>query len=234
MNNLKNKIAFPPASLEAKVDAALAFLRDTAASHAPDGIALAFTGGKDSTVALHLWRLALAGLDKPRRPLVINLDTGCKFPEVMAFRDALAGLWRFDLRVIKSERPAGLEFGKDVIACCRALKVEPLLAAIREMDIKILLTGLRADENPHRADLSPLENHGDHMRLHPILNFTEMDIWAYVQTRELPYCDLYEKGYRSLGCMPCTNLPEAGGAERSGRVASKEENMDSLRALGYF
>ena len=70
--------------------------------------------------------------------------------------------------------------------------------------------------------------------IHPILHFREIDIWSYIRKYNVPYCELYHKGYRSLGCMPCTKLSSAEGPERAGCDQAKEEIMQRLRDLGYF
>jgi phosphoadenosine phosphosulfate reductase len=197
------------------------------------GAAVGWTGGKDSTVVLALWREVLAA-KRPDAPVrALNLDTGCKFPEVLAFRDRLAREWDLELHVV---RP-GVDLSRyplavDPVACCGDLKIRPLNEAVRSLSIPALLTGVRADENPDRADRPWLEDHGDHVRVLPILEWTELDIWTFLVRESIPWCTLYDQGYRSLGCMPCTS--RSGHGERSGRDAAKEERMGQLRSLGYF
>jgi phosphoadenosine phosphosulfate reductase len=120
----------------------------------------------------------------------------------------------------------------DPVACCGDLKIRPLNAAIARLAIPALLTGVRADENPDRAARPWLEDHGDHFRALPILEWTELDIWTFMVRGKIPWCTLYDHGYRSLGCVPCTS--RAGHGERSGRDGRKEERMGQLRSLGYF
>ncbi len=222
------------ASLEEKRAASLGLLRGLAAGADPARVAVAFTGGKDSGVALDLWRRVLAEARPEARPLAVSLDTGLKFPEVTALRDRLAAEWGVALRVVRPSPGCAVlpEHGR--AACCGARKVEPLLAAVRAMGLTHLITGLRRDEHPSRAELDALEprRDPDHTRVHPLLDWTEMDVWAHIMETRTPYCALYDQGYRSLGCMPCT-APAAEG-ERSGRDADKESVMDQLRALGYF
>jgi phosphoadenosine phosphosulfate reductase len=197
------------------------------------GAAVGWTGGKDSTVVLALWREVLAA-KRPGAPVrALNLDTGCKFPEVLAFRDRLAREWDLELHVVRpgvglSRYPLAV----DPVACCGDLKIRPLNEAVRGLSIPALLTGVRADENPDRADRPWLEDHGDHVRVLPILEWTELDIWTFQVRESIPWCTLYDQGYRSLGCMPCTS--RSGHGERSGRDAAKEERMGQLRSLGYF
>ena len=218
-----------PPSLTEKTRHARKLLREALKRHNPERIAVAFTGGKDSTLALFLWRRTLAS--SGTAPLALNLDTGVKFPEVLDFRDQLARTWGVRLHIA---RPQGTRAPVGTAACCKERKIEPLLAAIKALGITLLVTGLRADEHPSRSTLSFLEQCAGHSRLHPLLAFSEMDVWAAIQEHALPWAAPYERGYRSLGCVPCTDLPRTGGDERSGRAPHKEAIMDDLRALGYF
>jgi len=197
------------------------------------GTTVGWTGGKDSTVALALWREVLRE-SAPGAPLrALNLDTGCKFPEVLVFRDQLAREWGIDVYIVRPEVELDrYPLAVDPVACCGDLKIRPLNAAIARLAIPALLTGVRADENQDRADRPWLEDHGDHVRALPILEWTELDIWTFLVRENIPWCPLYDQGYRSLGCMPCTS--RSGHGERSGRDAAKEERMGQLRSLGYF
>lgn len=220
-----------------KLGAARDFLRGAALAVGPGNVAVAWTGGKDSTLALWLWRGVLAELAPGARPRALSLDTGCKFPEVVAFRDGLARAWDVDLVVA---RPAasldGYPFAEDKAACCRELKIEPLARAVREMGLGALVVGIRADEHASRAARPAVEPQAEppHLRLAPLLHLTELDVWAALIDHGLPRCPLYERGYRSLGCMPCTAPPGAGTAERAGRAQDKEAHLAALHSLGYF
>ena len=196
---------------------------------------VAWTGGKDSTVTLALWRAVLDhhGLGPAR---AISIDTGCKFPEIVAFRDRMAEAWGIDLRVVRPEVDlAGYPVAQDKTSCCRELKVAPLNRALAELDVSHLITGIRRDEHPDRAGRAETErfDRPPHVRLNPIVAWTEMDVWAIISSLGLPYCELYDQGYRSLGCRPCTEKGAAQG-ERSGRAGDKERVLASLTDLGYF
>lgn len=221
--------------LSAKVTLARDIMTAAVARYGVRNIAVAWTGGKDSTVTLHLWRSVLAEMGESSAVRVINLDTGVKFPEIVAFRDTLALRWGLDMQVARpAVSLAGYPVAVDPVACCAELKVEPLNRAVKEHGVRVLLTGIRRDEHPDRnRPVCERRERPDCLMLHSVLPFTEMDIWAYTVENDVPWCSLYGEGYRSLGCMPCTQKGE-GAEERAGRAASKEANMETLRGLGYF
>lgn len=223
-------------SLDDTIRATETLLAGLLAGPDPARIRVAWTGGKDSTVVLFIWKALLDhhGLGPVR---AINLDTGCKFPEIIAFRDQLAARWGVDLHIA---RPGvvldGYPVARDVIACCRDLKIEPLARALRQTGASHLITGIRRDEHPDRAGRLALEPRQDppHVMVNPILDWTETDIWAFHARYDLPHCPLYDQGYRSLGCRPCTALPGAAEGERGGRDQAKERALHTLTSLGYF
>ncbi|GAB6059623.1 phosphoadenosine phosphosulfate reductase family protein [Desulfonatronum parangueonense] len=213
-------------------------LDEVFSQYGPDRTAVAWTGGKDSTVALWLWRGLLQEHGKfPLR--AVNLDTGLKFPQILELRNRMALEWDIALHVQKPNIDlSGYPVAADKLSCCRDLKILPLQQAIQECSILALITGLRRDEHPNRTDRDYLEQrrNPDHVQVNPILDWTEMDVWACIMEHDLPYCSLYNVGYRSLGCMPCTLAPDQvqGSSERAGRDPQKERQMETLRSLGYF
>lgn len=193
---------------------------------------VAWTGGKDSTVVLFLWR-QIVREQTPVAPVrAVNVDTGCKFAAVLTFRDQVTKAWDIDLHIISP----GIDLNSyplaaDPLSCCQALKILPLTQAIAQFQIPALLTGVRTDEHRQR-EIDWLEKHPDHFRVAPILEWSELDIWTFLVRENIPWCPLYDQGYRSLGCRPCTTRSVHG--ERSGRDGRKEEQMGQLRSLGYF
>jgi len=223
-------------TLDDKIQATEATLAELLASADPAQIRVAWTGGKDSTVALFIWKALLdhGGVGPAH---AINLDTGCKFPEVMKFRDRMVGEWNVDLHIARPKVDLeGYPLAQDVVGCCRDLKIEPLKAAIRDTGATHLITGIRRDEHPDRANRLVMEERvdPDHIMVNPILDWTEVDIWAFHARFDLPHCGLYALGYRSLGCQPCTAQPGEGEGERGGRDQAKERSMKMLTSLGYF
>lgn len=237
-------VHFPPLPPEAiladKLARSRALLDAVLARLDPAKVAVAYTGGKDSGVALALWREALARSGKSGLR-ALSVDTGLKFPEVTEFRDRLCADWNVELTLARPQVDlAAYPVAQDKLSCCRDLKIMPLGRAIRETGVTALLTGLRRDEHASRAErpyaeFRPATEHcPEHWQVNVILDWTEMDVWAHLTGEGLPYCELYHQGYRSLGCMPCTRLADADEGERAGRDQDKERQLEALKALGYF
>lgn len=97
--------------------------------------------------------------------------------------------------------------------CCRFLKVEPTKIAVKDLDAWI--SGLRKSEGRTRVNFRQFEKKGGLVKINPILEWSEADIWRFTAVNRLPVNPLYGKGYRSLGCITCSNI--GGRYERSGR-----------------
>jgi len=198
-------------------------------------IATTFTGGKDSLTVLHM--LKRIGGGQVAIP-VLNLDTTVKFKEVIEFRDRLADEWNLDLIITTNhEGLKKINLAVDHEQCCLVMKAQAIDAAVEKYGWKALITGVRWDEQPARVNEEYFSERPGHTRVQPILHFSELDIWAYIDKYRLPYCSLYDQGYRSLGCEPCTVKsvrPRGDGPEREGRAQEKEQIMAQLRDLGYF
>jgi|WetSurSiteA1Bulk_404760.scaffolds.fasta_scaffold39100_2 phosphoadenosine phosphosulfate reductase len=197
-------------------------------------LALAWTGGKDSTTTLHLLRELGGGVvDIP----VLNIDTSVKFTEIYEFRDRLAREWGLNLIIERNDEALKtIQIAADKEECCLKLKAEVIAGAITKYGWEALITGMRWDEQENREQeqyFSPRSS-PPHMRVHPILHFTELNIWQYIRENQVPYCSLYSRGYRSLGCKPCTQMGIPGRSERAGRDQQKEAVMQRLRDMGYF
>ena len=218
--------------LENKVKKSIDIIMETEKRFGLENIAVAFTGGKDSTTLLHLVRTAYKG----KVPFkVFNIDTSVKFREIYEIRDRIAKEWNLDMVILRHpEARKVIEDAKDSAECCSMLKSGVLNDGVKKYNIKALMTAIRWDEQEARADEKYFSERSDHTRIHPILHFMEKDIWEYIKKNNIPYCELYNKGYRSLGCAPCTEPSDKDGPERAGRALDKESIMKSLRELGYF
>ncbi len=104
------------------------------------------------------------------------------------------------------------------LLCCSIRKVQPLVKHLATLDAWI--TGLRRDQWATRTNIRKVEidhDHGAIVKLNPLAEWTEDEVWDYVREREVPYHPLYDRGYTSIGCAPCTRAIEPGEATRAGR-----------------
>jgi phosphoadenosine phosphosulfate reductase len=161
-----------------------------------------------------LWQL------RPDIP-VLFLDTFHHFPETLAYRDRLAERWNLRLVSLRAAEPhVGLWQAESTDACCRRHKVEPLFSALEAYDT--WFTALRRDQSPSRAHLQEVEpfrlpNGKEIRRIAPLAGWTTRDVWSYANEHDIPLLPLYELGYTSIGCEPCTALPPDPENPRSGR-----------------
>src|SRR5258706_3426938 len=239
--------------------------------------------GKDSNVMLWLARKAFLGhVPFP----AVHVDTTYKIVSMIEYRDRLVKDWKLDLIVGKNEKvlKSGVTYpnGKATrVECCGTLKKDGLKAVLDKYKFTGVIVGVRRDEEPTRAKeryFSPRDKNmewnvadqppelwdqfktdyekGAHIRIHPLLHWTELNIWEYIQRENIPVSPLYfanEKGerYRSLGCAPCTfpiksnarsvreiieELRHTRTSERSGRAQDKESEdaFEKLRRDGYM
>ena len=151
---------------------------------------------------------------------VLFLDTVHHFPQTLEYRDRLAERWGLNLVTLRAAQPSPGLWQQDTRACCDRHKVEPLFAALANYDV--WFTGLRRQQSPSRASLPEVEpfqlRDGAQIRkVSPLAAWTTRDVWAYAKAHDIPLLPLYELGYTSIGCEPCTTLPLDPSNERSGR-----------------
>lgn len=101
--------------------------------------------------------------------------------------------------------------------CCGIRKMEPLKRALKPL--KVWITGLRAAQSVTRTDMPIVEfdEHFDVIKVNPLINWSEEDVWEYIKANNVPYNKLHDQGYPSIGCAPCTRAVKAGDDIRSGR-----------------
>ncbi len=218
-------------TLEEKEKESRKLLKEAIEKFGMEKVAVAWSGGKDSTTVLHLIRQEFKKVIIP----VVFIDTSVKFKEIYSFRDKIAKEWNLNLIIVKNEEALKtIKIAQNKEECCYLLKTIPLREAITSHGWQALITAVRWDEQEARKNETYFSRRETppHTRIHPILHFRELDIWAYIRKYNIPYCELYHKGYRSLGCAPCTKI--GGEAERAGRDKNKEEIMQRLRGMGYF
>jgi len=104
------------------------------------------------------------------------------------------------------------------LMCCQVRKVQVLRRALQ--NYRAWVTGLRRDQSATRTNIRKLEidrDHGGIAKFSPLADWTEHDVWDYVRRNEVPYSALYDQGYKSIGCEPCTRPVGEGEDPRAGR-----------------
>jgi phosphoadenosine phosphosulfate reductase len=151
---------------------------------------------------------------------VLFLDTFHHFKETLNYRDEIAAKWGLNLVNLRASEPAVGLWQTSTEECCARHKVGPLFAALEAYDT--WFTGLRRQQSPSRANLQPVEpftlKSGRTLsKISPLAEWTTRDVWQYAKAHDIPLLPLYELGYSSIGCEPCTSLPIDPDNPRSGR-----------------
>jgi phosphoadenosine phosphosulfate reductase len=151
---------------------------------------------------------------------VIFLDTVHHFGATYEYRDRLTSDWRLNLVNVRAAAPQPGLWKASTDACCALHKVGPLFAALEQYDV--WFTALRRDQSPSRAHLevvAPFQlRSGTVLRkVSPLAAWTTRDVWLYAASHDIPLLPLYESGYTSIGCEPCTLRPPDPLNPRSGR-----------------
>jgi phosphoadenosine phosphosulfate reductase len=247
--------------------------------YALDKLAVAWTGGKDSTLVLWLVREVCKerghGL-----PVAFCIDEGDVFDEIRAFLDKWTKEWGVVLKMIHnhdvSSKAEGLGapvrvadlsernqkevarlgyeeeeffYEPESLVGNHLMKTATLNMFLEDQKLDAFFEGIRWDEQGARANetyFSPREaseTSPAHMRVSPILHYKEIEVWHAHHELDIPYCDLYARGYRSLGArvttrktgdVPAWEQDLESAPERVGRRQDKEGMMEKLRDLGYM
>lgn len=180
----------------------------------------------EDMVLLHMVREILP--DVP----VVFLDTGYHFAEVYEYRDRMAAEWGMKLinllpetTVAEQESVFGILNQSDPGKCCGMRKVKPLFASLENYGM--WLTGLRREQAKSRASLHEVDDFtlptGTKIRkISPLTEWSTKDVWTYASEHNIPLLKLYDLGYTSIGCEPCTSLPLDPNDPRSGRWAGQK------------
>lgn len=181
----------------------------------------------EDMVVLHMVQQSLP--DVP----VIFLDTGYHFAEVYEYRDRMAQAWSMnlinllpELTVPEQEAQFGILNQTDPSRCCGLRKVKPLFAALDRY--QIWFTGLRREQAKSRAALQTVEDFAlptarTIRKISPLTEWSAKDVWNYARQHDIPLLSLYDKGYSSIGCEPCTSLPLDPNDPRSGRWGGQKQ-----------
>jgi phosphoadenosine phosphosulfate reductase len=181
----------------------------------------------EDMIVLHIVRQILPDIP------VIFLDTGYHFAQVYEYRDRMAQAWSMnlinllpELTVPEQEAQFGILNQTDPSRCCGLRKVKPLFATLDRYEL--WFTGLRREQAKSRAALQPAEDFAlssarTIRKISPLTEWSAKDVWAYARQHDIPLLPLYDKGYSSIGCEPCTSLPLDPDDPRSGRWNGRKQ-----------
>ena len=183
---------------------------------------------------------------------VFTIDTGRLHQETYIFMDQVRKHYGIDIQVYFPDllqvesmvsRNGPNLFYESVtsrIACCQVRKVAPLRRALKGLDAWVV--GLRRDQGGHRRGIRKVEKDHDHggiMKISPLADWTQDEVWSYIKTHKVPQHPLYAQGYMSIGCAPCTRAIQPGENTRAGRWwwetdTSKECGLHYAPETGSF
>jgi phosphoadenosine phosphosulfate reductase len=218
-------------SAEEKISAAQILVSGEAASYSNEraitDVVVTCSFQAEDMVLLHMIRQLV-----PNVPVVF-LDTGYHFAEVYAYRDRMANEWQLNLlnlqpeiTVAEQESQFGILNQTDPSRCCGIRKVKPLFSSLE--GYALWFTGLRREQAKSRAALREVDDFalpsGKTIRkISPLTEWTAKDVWTYAIRHNIPLLELYDKGYTSIGCEPCTGLPTDPNDPRSGRWGGQKQ-----------
>jgi len=191
--------------------------------HFKGRIALSSSMGAEDQVLTAM----VSGLDPS--VTIFTLDTGRLFPETYELIEETNKHFDIRLKVYFPDREAVekmvgekginlfLESVENRKLCCGIRKVEPSKRALKELDVWIC--GLRKDQSVERFfnKLVEWDEANGLIKLNPLINWTEKQVWDYIRENNIPYNILHDKGFPSIGCQPCTRAVEPGEDIRAGR-----------------
>lgn len=195
-------------------------------------IVLTCSWQRQSSVLVHM----LSELDVDMR--IVELDTGLHFPETYQTRDRLIARYGIEVERITPrqtvEEQAATEgptlWTRDADRCCFLRKVEPFQRALAGMDAWV--TGIRREQSPSRAKARKLEWDAGRglVKVQPLVDWTDEDVQGYLFAHDIPYNPLHDRGFPSIGCIPCTRAVAEGEDARAGRWAGSGKTECGLHA----
>jgi len=186
-------------------------------------IAFASSMGAEDQVLTEM----IASIDKETR--IFTLDTGRMFPETYEAIDRTNARYKINIDVMFPEqqqveemvKQKGINLFYESIGnrkqCCHIRKMVPLKRALHGLDVWI--SGLRRSQSVTREELELVEwdDNNGMIKLNPLIDWTEEQVWAYIEEKNIPYNKLHDQGFPSIGCQPCTRAIQEGEDVRAGR-----------------
>jgi phosphoadenosine phosphosulfate reductase len=172
---------------------------------------------------------------------IFNLETGYQFAETMALRERILERYGTLVEFIHPEQTVaeyeaehhGPLYVRNPDQCCHDRKLVPLRRAVAGYEAWI--SAIRRDQTTHRASAAVVQWDGKFglVKVNPLLNWTQRDVWAFVVKHDVPYNPLHDRGYQSIGCWPCTRAVREGEGDRAGRWAGTAKKECGLHVLEH-
>ncbi len=195
-----------------------------------DKVALASSFGAEDVVLIDMiLKIAKSSMSNIQ-PLIFTLDTGRLPQETYDLMDKIKEKYKINIEVYfpdaESVEKMVSQYGFNLFyksvelrqLCCKVRKVEPLNRALKNLDAWIC--GLRREQSVTRIDIKKVEvdqAHNGILKINPLADWTEQQLWDYIKENDVPYNELHDKGYPSIGCAPCTRAVKRTEDIRAGR-----------------
>ena len=192
-------------------------------THFKNKIAFASSLGAEDQVITEM----MASIDPAAR--IFTLDTGRMFPESYDLIERTIARYKMKIEIFFPERVSvekmvnegGINLFYESIEnrklCCHIRKIEPLNRALAGLEVWI--SGLRRSQSVTRTEIKLVEWDENHnmIKINPLINWTEAQVWDYIKLKNIPYNRLHDQGFPSIGCQPCTRAIQPGEDVRAGR-----------------
>ncbi|MCM8804428.1 MAG: phosphoadenylyl-sulfate reductase [Candidatus Omnitrophica bacterium] len=195
-----------------------------------DRVALSSSFGAEDVVLIDMLVKVSQDLSLNFQPRIFTIDTGRLPQETYDVMDKIKEKYKINIEVYfpdaKSVEEMVSKYGFNLFyksvelrqLCCKIRKVEPLNRALKNLDAWIC--GLRREQSITRINIKKIEidyAHNSIVKINPLADWTEKQVWDYIKVNNVPYNILHDKGYPSIGCAPCTRAIKPGEDIRAGR-----------------
>ena len=197
-----------PKTIKEKIEEAKSLIKRSIEKY--QRIAVACSFGKDSMTVLHLALQVKSDIP------VFAVMTPFKPKVTINYKNEIIKKYNLNIKeYISNKKVSDNLYKTDPDKCCYILKVLPTKEAVKHLNAWI--TGLRRTEGKTRENYKKIEKRRNLVKINPILDWTEVDVWKYLALNQIPPNPLYKEGYRSLGCEKCSVIISDDMPERAGR-----------------
>jgi phosphoadenosine phosphosulfate reductase len=173
---------------------------------------------------------------------LINLETGYQFPETLALRETLRERYGMEVEFIRPDTTVseyekqhnGPLYEANPEQCCFDRKVRPLKAAMDRIQPLAWISAIRKDQTVNRSTTAGViqwDAKFHVVKVNPLLNWTKGQVWKHILDNDVPYNEMHDRGFPSIGCWPCTRAVRPGEDDRAGRWAGQAKKECGLHVI---